>query len=81
VTVSRSSTGVEYKSLTNATAEVMWIQSLLKELEISSPSSAKLWCDNIGATYLSGNPFFSCTHKTYRDRLPFCERKGRKEAS
>jgi histone deacetylase 1/2 len=33
-TVSRSSTEVEYKSLANATAEIIWIESLLKELGI-----------------------------------------------
>jgi hypothetical protein len=57
-TVSRSSTEVEYKSLANATAEAMWIQSILKELNVSSPPVARLWCDNLGATYLSANPVF-----------------------
>ena len=33
-TVSRSSTEAEYKSLANATAEVMWIETLLNELGI-----------------------------------------------
>lgn len=33
-TVSRSSVESEYKGLTNARAEVVWIQSLLGELEI-----------------------------------------------
>jgi hypothetical protein len=31
-TVSRSSTEAEYKALANATAELMWVQTLLKEL-------------------------------------------------
>jgi hypothetical protein len=57
-TVSRSSTGAEYKALTNATAEVMWIQKLLQELRVSSPRSTQLWCDNIGATYLTSNLVF-----------------------
>jgi histone deacetylase 1/2 len=35
VTVSRSSTEVEYKSLANATAEVMWVQTLLDEVGVS----------------------------------------------
>lgn len=48
-TVSWSSTEAEYKAIENATAEVMWIQILLRELGISSPKAAKLWCDNIGA--------------------------------
>lgn len=55
-TVSRSSTEAEYKALANATAEVMWIQTLLRELKIVSPPAARLWCDNIGATYLTANP-------------------------
>jgi len=62
-TVSRSSTESEYKALANATAEVMWIQTLLKELNIPSPRAAKLWCDNIGAKYLSANPVFHARTK------------------
>lgn len=57
-TVSRSSTEAEYKAIANATAELMWIQSLLKELKISCPPTARIWCDNIGATYLTANPVF-----------------------
>jgi histone deacetylase 1/2 len=51
-TVSRSSTEAEYKSLANATAKVMWVQTLLAELGVSQSKAAVLWCDNIGATYL-----------------------------
>jgi hypothetical protein len=47
-TVSRSSTEAEYKAIADATAEIMWVQTLLKELNISSPRAARLWCDNIG---------------------------------
>ena len=57
-TVSRSSTEAEYKAIANATAELMWIQSLLKELKIFCPPTARIWCDNIGATYLTANPVF-----------------------
>jgi hypothetical protein len=32
----------EYKSLANATTEIIWVQSLLKELSIPNPHSAKL---------------------------------------
>ena len=51
-TVSRSSTEAEYKSLANATAEVMWVHKLLDELGIPHPLAACLWCDNIAqSTY------------------------------
>nr|ABF99203.1 retrotransposon protein, putative, Ty1-copia subclass [Oryza sativa Japonica Group] len=46
-TVSRSSTEAEYKALANATAEIMWIQTLLQELGVKGPRAAKVWCDNI----------------------------------
>jgi hypothetical protein len=36
----------------------MWVQMLLKELNIFSPKAARLWCDNLGAKYLSANPIF-----------------------
>jgi hypothetical protein len=57
-TLSRSSTEAEYKAIANATAELMWVQSLLRELKVAHPSTAKIWCDNIGATYSAANPMF-----------------------
>jgi histone deacetylase 1/2 len=62
-TVSRSSTEAEYKSLANATVEVMWIQTLLMELGVRAPRAAKLWCDNIRAKYLSANHVFHARTK------------------
>jgi histone deacetylase 1/2 len=62
-TVSRSSTEAEYKSLANATAEMIWVQKLLKELKIPHPPMARLWCDNLGAKYLSANPMFHARTK------------------
>jgi hypothetical protein len=56
--VSHSSTEAEYKSIANAVADIMWLQSLLRELRISSPLTTHLWCDNMGAKYLSSNPVF-----------------------
>jgi hypothetical protein len=44
--------------MANATAELMWLQTLLKELRVSHPPCARLWCDNMGAKYLSSNPVF-----------------------
>ena len=62
-TVSHSSTEAEYKYLANATAEVIWVQSLLDELGVRQSKVPVLWCDNIGATYLSANPVFHARTK------------------
>jgi hypothetical protein len=57
-TVSRSSTDAKYKVVANTTAQIMWVQILMHELRIPCPPAVKLWCDNIGAKYLSANPVF-----------------------
>jgi hypothetical protein len=44
--------------MANVIAEIMWLQSLLKELCISTPPEARLWCDNMVAKYLSSNSVF-----------------------
>jgi hypothetical protein len=56
--MSRSSTEAKYKAMTNAIAEIMWVQAVLDELRIPCPLSARLWCDNMGAKYLTSNPIF-----------------------
>jgi histone deacetylase 1/2 len=62
-TVSRSSTEAEYKSLANATTEMIWVEALLKELGIKIRCPPWLWCDNLGATYLCANPVFHARAK------------------
>ena len=57
-TVSRSSTEAEYKALANGAAEAIWVESQLKELGVSQQRTPILWCDNLGATYLTANPVF-----------------------
>lgn len=56
--VARSSIEAEYKSLSTAASELLWFQSLFKELGIVLEGPAVLWCDNMGVNSLASNPFF-----------------------
>lgn len=62
-TVSRSSTKSEYKALADTVAELTWLETLLRELHVPLKSVPTLWCDNLGATYLSVNPVFHARTK------------------
>ncbi|GJW49721.1 putative RNA-directed DNA polymerase [Tanacetum coccineum] len=68
-TVSRSFTEAEYKAIADTVAELTRLQALLHELGIRSSSTPILWCDNLGATYLSANPIFYARtkHEEYKN--------------
>ena len=65
-----------YKSLANATAEVMWVETLLDELCVKRPHGSCLWCDNLGATYLLANLVFHARtkHIVSGGRCDICQR-------
>ena len=42
--------------MANATTEITWIESFLKESFISPPPSPVILCDNLSTTYLVVNP-------------------------
>lgn len=78
-TVSKSSTEAEYRGLAIATAELCWMQSILSELGIPR-SPPILWCDNLGATYLSANPVFHARTKHIEMDFHFvCQKVARKQ--
>ncbi|KAJ9540484.1 hypothetical protein OSB04_026990 [Centaurea solstitialis] len=55
-TLSRSSAEAEYRGVANAVAESCWLRNLLLELHTPLRRSTLVYCDNVSAVYLSGNP-------------------------
>ena len=62
-TDARSSTEAKYKALADGTAEVFWLCYLLTDMCFSPSSVTTIWCDNLGATYLSANLIFHARTK------------------
>jgi len=77
--LARSSAEAEYRSLAQAFAEIIWIQSLLKELQIKS-KIPHIYCDNLSAVSLAHNPVLHSRTK-HMELDIFFERKGYKEGS
>ena len=42
--------------MSNAVAEILWLQYLLQELRIPSSCVPLVYCDNLSAVYLAANP-------------------------
>ena len=56
--ISRSSTEVEYRSMTQTTCEIIWLKSLLTELGILVHIPMPMHCDNQVAIFIANNPVF-----------------------
>jgi hypothetical protein len=50
-------------SLADDTAEVIWLRYLFRYLQIHPAFAPTIWCDNLGATYLSANSIFDAHTK------------------
>ncbi|KAK9061543.1 hypothetical protein SSX86_018725 [Deinandra increscens subsp. villosa] len=54
--VSRSSAEAEYRGVAHVVAEVCWLRNLLLELGTPPRRTSLVYCDNVSAIYMSGNP-------------------------
>ncbi|KAE8664877.1 UDP-N-acetylglucosamine 1-carboxyvinyltransferase 2-like [Hibiscus syriacus] len=55
-TLSRSSVEAEYRGVANVVSESYWLRNLLLELNCPICKATMVYCDNVSAIYLSGNP-------------------------
>nr|GEZ28547.1 ribonuclease H-like domain-containing protein [Tanacetum cinerariifolium] len=55
-TISRSSTEVEYRGVTNVVAETCWLRNLLRKLHTPLSTATLVYYDNVSVVYLSSNP-------------------------
>nr|XP_016458147.1 PREDICTED: uncharacterized protein LOC107781862 [Nicotiana tabacum] len=56
--VSLSSAEAEYRSMSKATAEIIWVSRLLSDLGIQVPSPIQFFCDNQATIHIVKNPVF-----------------------
>ncbi|RVW96191.1 Retrovirus-related Pol polyprotein from transposon RE1 [Vitis vinifera] len=56
--MARSSAEVEYRGMTLATCELIWLKHLLQELRFGKDEQMKLICDNQAALHIASNPVF-----------------------
>ena len=61
--VARYSTEAEYRALSSAATDLMWVQHLLTEIGISFSQPLVLWSDNLGAQALACNPVYHARTK------------------
>ncbi|KAL8116424.1 hypothetical protein AgCh_022791 [Apium graveolens] len=55
-TLSLSSAEAEYRGVAKVVSESCWLRNLLLELHCPIPKATLVYCDNVSAIYLSGNP-------------------------
>eukprot|EP00253_Pinus_taeda_P010683 PITA_10683 len=74
-TVSLSSTESEYKTLTNATCEAIWLRRILADLEEAQSGAACINCDNQSAIKLAHNPVYHARTKHVQLQYHFIREK------
>jgi hypothetical protein len=68
--VPRSTAEAEYRALTLILCEMMWLKSMLKELQLLRNETMLLHCDNVAAINIANNPIqFDRTKHVEIDRF------------
>ncbi|KAL2248343.1 UNVERIFIED_CONTAM: Retrovirus-related Pol polyprotein from transposon RE1 [Sesamum indicum] len=57
-TISRSSAEAEYRSMAATVCEIIWVNNLLKDLQIQVQTPIPFYCDNKAALHITENPVF-----------------------
>ncbi|KAH0709461.1 hypothetical protein KY284_010888, partial [Solanum tuberosum] len=58
IMIARSSIEAEYQEVASALAETNWVTNILAKLRPKFQKVPTIYCDNVGATNLCGNPIF-----------------------
>ncbi|KAF2324382.1 hypothetical protein GH714_013396 [Hevea brasiliensis] len=56
--IAKSSTEAEYRSISATASELCWIHNLLLELAVPLSKLPVIYCNNLGATYVTTKPIF-----------------------
>lgn len=62
-TIAKSSTEAEYRALSTAATDVIWLRRLLQEFQIDTSTPTTIYCDNISAMAIANNPIFHARTK------------------
>ncbi|XP_020685464.1 uncharacterized protein LOC110101732 [Dendrobium catenatum] len=62
-TVAKSSTEAEYRALSAATSDVLWLRHLLHEFHATQSEPTPIYCDNTSTIALAHNPVFHARTK------------------
>ncbi len=75
ITVALSSTEAEYRSLTIAACEIVWLQKLLLDLGHFVDVPIVIYCDNISSILLDNNPVYHVRTKHIEVHYHFIKEK------
>lgn len=56
--MSRSSAEAEYRAMSQATCEIVWLKQLLHDFGVQQNKPVHLYCDNKAAVYITSNSAF-----------------------